>query len=573
MKNLHLERWRWLSALVLGIGIGYLIFGGSRTTPEHTHAEASAGATVWTCSMDPQVRQPNPGKCPICGMDLIPLDDQQDANLDPDAIRLSASAMHLAQVETATVQSGQVAKTIRLNGKVAADERQIFTQAAHLPGRIERLLVNFTGEPVRKGQVIAKIYSPELVTAQEELLQAVKLKAVAPALYQAAREKLRYWKLGDAQIEAIENTGKPQETFDIQADVSGVVLEKKVNLGDYLMRGDPLFTIADLSKVWVLFDAYESDLLWLKRGDQLRFTVRALPTQTFAGTIRFIDPVINPDRRTAQVRVEIANPNNALKPEMFATAEIQATLSAKAGQIIVPKSAVLWTGKRSIVYVQDSNADEPTFLLREVTLGPALGDRYVVESGLRSGEQVVVNGAFSIDAAAQLAGKKSMMNSRNIPEHRTSPIAIGKSEKQQLMPLVEAYLQMKDALVTSNVQIAQHHATHLTKAIASLPATAFKDEDARQYWAAAAPKLSDLSSKIVQAEDIVSVRKHFTLLSDRMSNLLKVFGPLDAPIFVQFCPMANDNKGGYWLSKQSEIRNPYYGDEMLTCGKVVAEIQ
>lgn len=558
--------------LAVGLLLGKWIFSGSNNgEATHQHEAAEAG-TVYTCSMHPQIRQNEPGLCPICGMDLIPLEEDQGAELDPNAIKMSATAMHLAQVATTEIQRGDVVKTIRLNGKVAADERQIFTQSVHLPGRIERLMVNFTGEPVTKGQVIAKIYSPELVTAQEELFQAIKLKNTTPALYNAAREKLKNWKLTDEQVDAIEKAGKPQETFDIRADVSGIVLEKMVNLGDYLMRGEPLYTVANLSKVWVLFDAYESDMPWMKRGDRLNFTVNSLPGQTFSGNISFIDPVVNAQTRTASVRVEMSNPGAKLKPEMFATAEVKANLSTKTDQIIVPKSAVLWTGKRSIVYVQDPEAAEPVFMLREVTLGPALGDSYVIDQGLKAGDLVVTNGAFSIDAAAQLAGKESMMSAKDDPSKRTSPIAIGKPEKHQLQQVVEKYLQMKDALVASDANTARRQAADLAVAINKVPMSIFKEE-AHEYWMGISPKLQDYANKIAKSGDLVAMRKHFTPLSMMMSNLMKVFGPLETPVFVQFCPMANNNEGGYWLSMQEEIRNPYYGDEMLTCGKVVAEIK
>ncbi|MBK7869586.1 MAG: efflux RND transporter periplasmic adaptor subunit [Saprospiraceae bacterium] len=531
--------------LAIGLILGKWIFGGNNVESHQHESEQTAEGTVWTCSMDPQIRQPNPGKCPICGMDLIPLETNQGADIDPNA---------------------------SLNGKVAADERQIFTQSAHLPGRIERLMLNFTGESVTKGQVIAKIYSPELITAQEELFQAIKLKTTTPALYNAAREKLKYWKLTDDQINTIEQAGKPQETFDIQADVSGIVLGKMVNLGDYLMRGESLFTIANLSKVWVLFDAYESDLAWLKKGDRLNFTVNSLPGQTFSGAISFIDPIVNAQTRTASVRIEMTNPGGKLKPEMFAMAEIQASLGAKANQIVIPKSAVLWTGKRSIVYLQDAAATEPTFLLREVTLGPALGDSYVIEQGLKVGDLIVTNGAFSIDAAAQLAGKQSMMSAKNDPSKRISPIAIGKKEKQSLEQILEKYLQMKDALVASDATTTKRYASDLAIAISKVPMKDFSGE-AHEYWRTVSPMLQNLSKEITESNSLVMMRKHFTPLSDMMSDVMKVFGPLEVPLFVQFCPMANNNKGGYWLSAQEQIRNPYYGDQMLTCGKVVAEIR
>lgn len=572
MKNMGKYILVGVITLALGLLLGKWIFGGQPASAEHVHETAESGDEVWTCSMHPQIRQDSPGTCPICGMDLIPLGSESDDDLNPDAIKMSNSAMYLAQVQTTEVQRGDMIKTIRLNGKVAADERQIYTQSAHLPGRIEQLLVNFTGESVRKGQVIARVYSPELVTAQEELFQAKKLQATSPALYKAAREKLKNWKLTDEQIDAIEAAGKPQETFDLQSDVSGIVLEKKVNLGDYVQRGAPLFTVANLSRVWVLFDAYESDLPWIKQGNQVEFTVASLPGETFKGRISFIDPIVDPQSRTADVRVEIANPGRKLKPEMFATAELQAAVSGQSDQLTVPKSAVLWTGKRSIVYVQDISAEAPTFMLREVTLGPALGDSYVIENGLKAGDFVVTNGAFAIDAAAQLAGKESMMSAKGQGGLPTEPVAINQPARQELWKVVKAYLQMKNALVASDEALARRHAADLAQAVKNVPMSVFGDA-AHESWMAYQEVLQDLTQRVVNSNSLAGMRKQFTPLSDRMADLMEVFGPLEAPVFVQFCPMANSNKGGYWLSTEEEIRNPYYGDEMLTCGKVVAEIR
>ncbi len=572
MKNIGKYILVGVITLALGLLLGKWIFGGNSVEAEHIHDTTEASNEVWTCSMHPQIRQDGPGTCPICGMDLISLGSESDDDVNPEAIRMSNTAMYLAQVQTTEVVRGDMMKTIRLNGKVAADERQIYTQSAHLPGRIEQLLVNFTGESVRKGQVIAKVYSPELVTAQEELFQAIKLKATTPALYKAAREKLKNWKLTDEQIDVIEAAGKPKETFDLQSDVSGIVLMKKVNLGDYVQRGAALLTVANLSRVWVLFDAYESDLPWIRQGNQVEFTVASLPGEAFKSRISFIDPIVDPRSRTADVRVEIANPGGKLKPEMFATAELQAAVSGQSDQLTVPKSAVLWTGKRSVVYLQDIAAEAPTFMMREVTLGPALGDSYVIEQGLKAGDFVVTNGTFAIDAAAQLAGKESMMSAKGSGGLPTEPIAINQPAKQELWKVVNAYLQMKNALVASDEAPARRHAADLAKAISHVPMSVF-GEAAHESWMAYQEVLQDLTQKVVNANSLAGMRKQFTPLSDRMADLMEIFGPLQEPLFVQFCPMANSNKGGYWLSTEAEIRNPYYGNEMLTCGKVVAEIR
>jgi Cu(I)/Ag(I) efflux system membrane fusion protein len=284
------------------------------------------------------------------------------------------------------------------------------SQTAHVPGRIERLNINFTGETVVKGQVLAEIYSPELITAQQELLETVKTKQLQPELYEASKEKLRQWKLTDDQISKIETSDVVQNNFDVLSNTSGTVTARRVNNGDHVSLGTVLFDIADLSKVWIMFDAYESDLQFLHIGEKLSFNLQALPGTDFTGKIIFIDPVIDPVTRVAKVRVETGNQAGKLKPEMFATGIVSSTLTEYTDNVVIPKSSVLWTGKRSVVYVKQPGSEEPVFKIREVELGPMLGESYVIMSGLSEGEEIVTNGTFSVDAAAQLEGKPSMMN-------------------------------------------------------------------------------------------------------------------------------------------------------------------
>jgi Cu(I)/Ag(I) efflux system membrane fusion protein len=300
-------------------------------------------------------------------------------------------------------------KDVRLYGKVQADERLFQSQVSHVPGRIERLSVNFTGESVIKGQVLAEIYSPELVTAQQELLETVKTKQLQPELYEASKEKLRQWKLTDEQIAKIESSGVIRNNFEVVSNTAGTVTSRRVNTGDHVSQGTVLFDIADLSKVWIMFDAYESDLQFLGKGEKISFTLQALPGVNFSGNIVFIDPVIDPVTRVAKVRVETGNQSGKLKPEMFATGIVSTILNEYLDNMVIPKTAVLWTGKRSVVYVKQPG-DEPIFKLREIGLGPMLGESYVITDGLIEGEEIVTSGTFSVDAAAQLEGKPSMMN-------------------------------------------------------------------------------------------------------------------------------------------------------------------
>jgi Cu(I)/Ag(I) efflux system membrane fusion protein len=396
--------------VLAGLLLGLVIF--HRPHEERAKQEITADEskkTIWTCAMHPQIRMDHPGQCPICGMDLIPL-ILNTAPVYPDAVVMTEEGIKLAEVQTSIVSRQKPVKKIQLYGKIQADERLIQTIPAHVPGRIEKLLVNFTGEEVRQGQAIAQIYSPELVTAQKELLEALKLKEMQPALLDAAREKLRQWKLTDSQIADIENSGAANTVFDIYATVSGIVINKSVNVGDYVSQGAPLYEIADLSHVWALFDAYETDLPWIRKGDMITFTIQSQPEKDFTGIVSFIDPVINPLTRVASVRIEIPNTENVLKPDMFATGVLSAHLATSGTSLVIPQTSVLWTGTRSVVYVKLTDAKEPSFVMREINLGPALSNSFVVQDGLKEGEEIVTNGTFSVDASAQLEGKPSMMN-------------------------------------------------------------------------------------------------------------------------------------------------------------------
>jgi membrane fusion protein, copper/silver efflux system len=551
--------------LVLGLLAGWLIFGKSSQENheghDHTVVEV-AGETTWTCSMHPQIRQNEPGDCPICGMDLIPLEDETDSDIDPMAISMSPTAMQLASISTALVGSADPVKSVRLNGKVQSDERLVFSQASHIPGRIEKLLVNFTGEFVKKGQVIASVYSPDLVTAQEELFEAEKIKDSQPQLFNAAKEKLKNWKLTESQIEQILQSGQTEEEFNIQADVSGYVTNRKVNVGDYISRGQSIYEIADLSRIWVLFDVYEQDMMWVKKGDKVTFTIQSLPGETFEGTISFLDPVIDPKTRVAKARVEMANSGLKLKPEMFASGTVEAKLPAKAGNLSVPKTAVMWTGKRSLVYVKSETETGVNFMMREVNLGPSLGDSYLVESGLDDGEEIAVSGTFSIDAAAQLAGKPSMMTP---PESKT--METPQAFREQITAVANAYFEVKNALVNDDAETAQKTAAKVSGSVENVNMNLLVG-DAHHHWMTLQKQLKDASKMISETADIEKQREHFNTLSEAMLETTESFGLEIDKTYRQFCPMAFDDEGAFWLSESDEILNPYFGDMMLRCGEV-----
>ncbi|MFH2065081.1 MAG: efflux RND transporter periplasmic adaptor subunit [Pseudomonadota bacterium] len=583
------------ASLLAGLMIGWWLSGGSAQKPvdERPHVIEKTEKTIWTCSMHPQIRQNDPGNCPICGMDLIPLESRDDDQSDPMAISMSPRAMQLAGVGTARVTAVDPVKTVRLNGKVQADQRLVFSQSSHIPGRIETLVVNFTGEFVRKGQTIAHIYSPELVTAQDELFEARKIKDTQPRLFKAAKEKLKNWKLTDRQVEEILKSEKIQTRFPVQADATGYVTRKMVNPGDYIRRGEAVYEIMDLSAVWVLFDVYESDMTWMKKGDMVEFFIASLPGETFQGKIAYLDPVIDPKTRVSKARVEIQNSEAKLKPEMFVTGTVQVRLPAKTSVMAVPKTAVMWTGKRSVVYVKNKSDKEVNFSMREVTLGPSLGESYVIEDGLQVGEEIALSGTFSIDAAAQLAGKPSMMNPEGgpamtghnhgdtkipaVPEKpaktaAAGPLSVNQNAKDELQPLYAAYLAFKDALVNDNFAEAQKAAGHMQSGLEKVDMAVFSGPS-HDAWMTFSRDLTKALEHVPHYQGLEELRKAFQHVSATMIAMTRSFRPMDKTIHIQHCPMADDNKGADWLSLDRDVKNPYYGQSMLTCGEVTETIQ
>ncbi len=570
--------------LVVGMLLGWLFFGGSDDAEVHDHSAEAGQETIWTCSMHPQIRSAEPGKCPICGMDLIPL-ESGDVTGNPEAVQMTEYAMKLANIQTQTVGNGSGERELRLNGKVTVDERIAYTQSTHVPGRIERLMVNFTGEEVRRGQALAVVYSPELITAQEELLQAYAIRSSQPELFEAAKQKLRNWRIGENQINKILESGKATDRFTITADVGGIVTEKLVELGDYVERGMPLYQIADLSKMWVLFDLYERTIGLVEKGDKVEFTVASIPGETFEGTIDFIDPLLNQQTRVATARVEISNKEDRLKPGMFVTGVVNTSGAVDASGITIPRSAVLWTGKRSVVYINEGTAANPSFVMREVVLGQSLGDTYEVLEGLAAGEEIVVNGTFTVDAAAQLAGKPSMMNpavvasgnkQEDVRQYLQSNSINFKGEasagfQKQLTRVVAVYLQLKDALVEEKEEESVNLTGQLQKAVEAIKASALTGE-AKAFWEEKQKFLLQHTEVGMEADNIKAQRENFVYISEALIKTVAAFGISEGSIYVDYCPMANSDKGAYWLSQVAEIRNPYYGDAMLKCGEIVEQL-
>lgn len=550
-----------LSCLFFGAVAGWLIRGGGEEHPDHEHTHIDENGVEYTCSMHPQIRQNEPGQCPLCGMALTPVSNKKGGESSPFVLEITPEAVALSNVQTTRVKSGTGSGKLTLTGKIQANEQRVKSLTANYAGRVDQLYINFTGQEVQRGQKLATLYSPELVNAQKELLETAKIKDRQPALYQATKEKLRLWKISEEQIAAIESSGEVQTRFDIFADVAGVVTARNIAVGDFVSRGSALFEIVDLSNVWVMLDAYESDLGAIRKGDDLSFSVSAYPGKEFKAKVTYIDPVLNPNTRTVGIRAEAVNRNFELKPEMFVSANISTSQAGQSG-LMIPKTAILWTGPRSVVYVQVGNKEAPAFEMREIEIGARVGDDYLVLSGVEEGEQIVSNGVFAIDAAAQLSGNYSMMTR---PEVKT--LDTPEAFRKQLTSFVESYLPIKDALVKTDAKATQNTISPAKSTLSKVDMKLL-DSKAHDIWMDLLRPIQSSLDKIAQTADVEEQRKHFETLSDNLIEAVEYFGVVENTIYRQYCPMAFKDQGAYWLSSEKEIRNPYFGDMMLTCGEV-----
>ncbi len=584
----------YIGILAVGLLLGWILFGNSSNKEtEHNHNEAAETNQMWTCSMHPQIMQPEAGDCPICGMDLIPAESSADG-LMADQFKLTENAMALANVQTSVVGNGNKSdNAIKLSGKIVENEESNAVQVSYFSGRIERLNVSFTGEKIRKGQLLATIYSPELYAAQQELITAASLKESQPALYKAVKNKLKLWKLSENQINKIETSGKVLENFPVYATVSGTVSEKLVEQGDYIKQGQPLLKIAKLNTVWANFDVYENQIDLFKKGQEISITTNAYPDKKFKGKVSFIDPVLDTRTRTVKLRVVLNNANDAFKPGMFVEGKIKGVSSTTEQLLSIPSTAVLWTGERSVVYLK-TNPDEPVFEMREVKLGNTIGENYEIISGLENGNEIVTNGTFTIDAAAQLQGKKSMMNKEGgkvmtgheghlgMQETASSGdsnhsemnerIKVSEDFQNQLKTVFNHYLGIKDALVKDDSKKVADDAKELLDKLNLIDMKLLKNNNAHNHWMKLEKELKSSTKSISEASNIKEQRNHFKHLSSHLGSAIQLFG-VNEKVYNQFCPMADNNKGAYWLSKEEKVLNPYFGDAMLTCGEVKLVIE
>lgn len=409
---------------------------GMDFVPVYAEAEKEANTSgekkilYYKDPMHPWLTSPKPGKAPDCGMDMVPVYEGETEEVTGNAIKIDPTVVQNIGVKTEEVQKRKMRKVIRTVGKIEVDETKLYSINTKIMGWVEKLYVNVTGQGVKKGQPLLDLYSPELVSTQEEYLLALRYqKAMAGSevkealagssvLVESARRRLRYWDISDEQIRELERTGVPTKTLTIYSPADGIVMEKMIVQGAAVMPGMNLFQIADLSTVWVIADIYEYELPWVRLGQPAEMELAYVPGKIFSGKVTYIYPMLSMETRTAKVRLEFANPRSEieLRPEMFATVRVVSELGEPT--IAVPEQAIIPAGPRRVAIVAlTAGYFEP----RDVKVGLAAGGYLQILEGLKEGEQLVISSQFLIDSASNLRSAIGAMAGMSHGRMQTTP--------------------------------------------------------------------------------------------------------------------------------------------------------
>jgi RND family efflux transporter MFP subunit len=726
-RNSLWARWDVISVLIgifiAGLVIGLLLRsgGGPVGTTSLTSSPAS-NILFWTCSMHPQIKQKGSGRCPICDMDLTPMREEAGGG-EKASLRLGERARHLASVRTLPVIYRELEKSVYTVGKIAYDESRVANVTAWVSGRVDRLFVNFTGTIIKKGEHLVTMYSPDLLSTQKEYLLAYngieqlrnsdipETLLSSRTLLENAKQRLLLWGITEEQIEELEKTQNPQVNSTIYAPIGGTVIHKNVFEGKYFKTGERLYTIADLSRVWLYLDIYEYDIPWIRYGQDIEGITESYPGETFQGKVVFIDPFLNETTRTVKVRINMDNHEGKLKPGMYINARLKAKLGGEGviidsellgkfmcpmdpdilsdkeescpvcemtleliggggrvgilsgiilsryvcpmkcvgsasdepgncprckmvlvenegdkiqgedmlyvcsehidvqtglpgkcpscqrnlkksnekeiGVLAVPHSAVLFTGKRNIVYVEK---EEGNYVPRDVVLGPKADEYYPVIEGLNVGEKVVIEGNFLIDSQMQLLGKPSLLfpegsaleeptaekseEQRDKGKHSTANIideSILNLMNQVTGDILDNYYRIAARLandstegVDGNLELIINNSKKIKDMESGIP------ENLLEMLSGITGNVEDGATEM-KGVGLEEARKKFKNLSRSMITYLKeLHGKINGAekIYVYYCPMADAS----WLQKEEGTRNPYLGSSMLKCGTVKEEL-
>ncbi len=574
-------RWQWLliGFIIIAVGIGLGAAFGERVGHLFERGQALTAADhdgptqYYTCGMHPWVILPAPGDCPICQMALTPLDPAKftgEIAIDPVTVQNIG-------VRVAPVVTGPLTKTIRTVGVVDYNEGAVRDVNTKIAGWIEKVHLDSLGAHVKKGDPLFEIYSPQLYAAQEEYLLTLRnqSQASSAALLEAARTRLKFFDISDAQIDALAKAGEPSKTMTIYSPHEGVVVAKHANDGMKVEPGMQVYRIADLSKVWVLVTLYEYQLPYVQVGQKATMSLSYVPGQTFEGEVIYVYPYLDRKTREVQVRLEFDNEGELLKPGMFANVELVNTLAAE--RTLAPRAAVIDTGERQMAFV---SRGEGKFEPRQVHMGvETAGGMVEILDGLKPGEMVVTSGQFLIDSESKIREALAKMIKGDLAsEQRVTAELAGESELKSLPADVAASLAAAlDSYMTVGQQLADDKLEGIAdpaRAVAASLEKAAKIDipGDEHFWHKHQQTVADARAaalKLIRPADIAAARLQYGNLSTALRKLLMATGiPATYPAEVQLlrCPMYLEDQGGaYWLQTAGDVRNPYMGKRMREC--------
>lgn len=523
----------------------------------------AAPATVYQCTMHPWIKSTKPGdKCTICGMALVAMTTGDASNsADPNLVTLTPAAASVVGVQTAEVHRAPLVRTLRVTGVIDDDDTRHRILAARVPGRIERLFVNYVGAEVRAGEPLATVYSPEALTAQRQYVERLRAgdNAFTASERATARERLLELGLTAEEVTILEQTREPTAMVTIRAPVSGTVVARHVYEGQQINQDQAeaetrLFEIADFSSMWFVFDAYEPDLAWLRPGQQVEVTTPSLAGRALTAPIAFIDPNLNEMTRTAKVRVVLANHDQTIFHKQTATGRVRLELP---DVLLAPRSAVLQHGSEPVVFLQQADR---TYRARRVQLGRVGDDRVEILAGLNEGDRVVTEGGLLLDGQAQLAH---------------AAISGDHAEHQPVAPPVETDAHPSTAKEETELKALAYAAADASIALATDDFAAYRQQRpvlqaALQAYIAtnADSPLAKFAASLREPPDLRAARRDFEPFSTALADLVRTQGLHHrAGLHVFECPMAPVGGIGRWLGRTADLKNPFFGSAMLTCGE------
>ncbi len=514
-------------------------------------------AVVYQCPMHPWIKSDHPGaKCTICGMELVAA-PAGGSSTDPNLVTLTPASATVVGVRSTEVRRAPLFRTLRVNGVVDDDDTRHRILAARVPGRVEKLGINFVGEEVEEGALLATIYSPEMLTAQRQYVERLRAGSTAFTASEraAARERLLELGLTAEEINILEHTLEPVAIVNVRAPMSGTVVSRAVYEGQYVQTNDRLFEIGDFSTMWFMFDAYEPDLAWLRAGLPVEVSVASLPGRTITAPIAFIDPNLNETTRTAKVRVVLPNGDRALLHKQTGIARVRLEVP---DVLIIPRSAALQHGAEPIVFVEQA---ERAYLARRVRLGRVGDDMVEVLDGLKEGDRVVTEGGLILDGQAQLA--RAAITGELAAPRRTAPaeplVAGPEPGYGQLKALAFAAADGAALLAADDFAGYQQHLPGFRAALQAYLASG---------EAAARGPLGRFADGLPDRADLRSARRDFEPLSTALADIARAQHlPPREKLHVFQCPMSPVLGTGRWLARSELIRNPFFGSAMLECGE------